>query len=381
MRSGIEARVLFGAIIALLAAPPDGCAAGSSSKSKPGMTAETVNQEAEKKANRIQLVTFPDTGWSPVKVVRRGAPAKDEDAQKPTAEKAEIAELVTFGDRQNTAVRVVRGETDRAPVMPVQPRRAHGMNMELVTFADPRDRPVSILRGSVYRMADTELFDPASVADLDRVAFAVDGAESSHGADVRMWRPEASGPQGPMQITAAAATDVGGGDRFDIAENRLLGRAYLARMYGRYGNWPDAIAAYNWGPSNLDLWIGGGRAVDEFPLEVERYRNRVLRDAALAGRGTMMLSSGWPFRTAAPRDAPREGLPPAVATVDAVAVLNALDGTAAPIHEIIAAVRTRAANWKTAYSALGDRITLLIGMRRPPPEEATEYAVSAETAD
>ena len=62
-----------------------------------------------------------------------------------------------------------------------------------------------------------------------------------------------------------------------------LGRAYLARMYRRYGNWPDAIAAYNWGPGNLDAWIGGGRPADKLPLAVERYRNRVLREAALAG--------------------------------------------------------------------------------------------------
>jgi hypothetical protein len=50
---------------------------------------------------------------------------------------------------------------------------------------------------------------------LDRVATAVDGAESSHGKDTGMWRPDPSGPQGPMQVTEAAATDVGGGDRLD----------------------------------------------------------------------------------------------------------------------------------------------------------------------
>jgi len=86
---------------------------------------------------------------------------------------------------------------------------------------------------------------PGGGAVLDRVAFAVDGAESSHGADLRMWRSEPDGPQGPMQVSAAAAADAGGGDRFDDKENRTLGRAYLARMYRRYGSWPDAVAAYN----------------------------------------------------------------------------------------------------------------------------------------
>jgi soluble lytic murein transglycosylase-like protein len=57
-----------------------------------------------------------------------------------------------------------------------------------------------------------------------------------------------------------------------------LGRAYLAHLYRRYGNWPDAIAAYNWGPGNVDSWITSGRPISSFPLEVERYRNRVLRE-------------------------------------------------------------------------------------------------------
>src|SRR5207302_4763446 len=112
---------------------------------------------------------------------------------------------------------------------------------------------------------------------LDNIANGVDGAESSHGGDPKMWRPELpDGPQGPMQVSAAAAADVGGGDRFDETENRVLGRAYLAHMFRRYGSWPDAIAAYNWGPGHLDEWIGGGRPADKFPAAVERYRTRVL---------------------------------------------------------------------------------------------------------
>jgi hypothetical protein len=117
---------------------------------------------------------------------------------------------------------------------------------------------------------------PGGGAVLDRVAFAVDGAESSHGADSRMWRSEPNGPQGPMQVSAAAAADAGGGDRFDEGENRTLGRAYLARLYRRYGSWPDAVAAYNWGPGRMDIWISDGRPIDQMPPAVARYRTRVL---------------------------------------------------------------------------------------------------------
>jgi hypothetical protein len=118
-------------------------------------------------------------------------------------------------------------------------------------------------------------------APLDRVASAVDGAESSHGSDMAMWRPDPSGPQGPMQVSEAAATDVGGGDRFDALQNRAIGRAYLLQLYGRYGNWPDAIAAYNWGLGKMDAWVKAGRPSDQFLVGVAVYLRRVLHESGL----------------------------------------------------------------------------------------------------
>src|SRR6185437_4305726 len=40
----------------------------------------------------------------------------------------------------------------------------------------------------------------AALQELDRMAYAVEGAESSHGANPAMWRPNPAGPQGPMQV-------------------------------------------------------------------------------------------------------------------------------------------------------------------------------------
>jgi hypothetical protein len=126
--------------------------------------------------------------------------------------------------------------------------------------------------------------DTSEAAALDRVAFAIDGVESDHGSDPKMWGPEIDGPQGPMQVSAAAAADVGGGDRFDEQQNRMLGRAYLAQLYRRYRSWPDAVAAYNWGPGHMDSWISDGRPLDKLPPEVERYRVRVLIGSSLAAQ-------------------------------------------------------------------------------------------------
>jgi hypothetical protein len=127
--------------------------------------------------------------------------------------------------------------------------------------------------------------DRGGATALDRITFAVEGIESDHGTDPKMWSPNLDGPQGPMQVSAAAAEDAGGGDRFDARQNRAIGRAYLALMYRRYGSWPDAVAAYNWGPGNMDSWIGGGRPYDKLPTAVERYRILALLGSSSAARG------------------------------------------------------------------------------------------------
>ena len=375
MRGGIWAILLVCAGAALWTA----CTAEAASKAKAQITAETLKHAIEGKTGSVQLVTFPDTGWSAVKIVRGG----DKAGRRPVAEKVETAEIVTFADPRRSAVRVLRGDSERSLMTPGQVRPA-AMTMQVVTFANLRDRPVSILRGAgLTPTAETELFGPASAADLDRVAFAVDGAESSHGADLRMWRAEPGGPQGPMQISAAAAFDVGGGDRFDVDQNRALGRAYLARMYRRYGNWQDAVAAYNWGPGNVDAWIGGGRAADKLPLAVERYRNRVLREAVLAESG-LMAASRWALDSA-PSIGPAAGppVPPSVALTFVADVLPraAAAGTAA-LREFAAAVHSRAAEWKSAYASLADRIASLARKpAAPAPEFEAEYAATSEPAD
>jgi hypothetical protein len=76
---------------------------------------------------------------------------------------------------------------------------------------------------------------------------------------------------------------------FDETQNRALGRAYLAQMFRHYGSWPDAIAAYNWGPARIDRWITGGRLFDKLPPAVARYQTRVLAESgAFAGITTRL---------------------------------------------------------------------------------------------
>jgi hypothetical protein len=227
---------------------------------------------------RTETVRFADPRWPAVKVVRGVPAATTPIAERPFFQATPAnTEIVSFGDGTGRTVSVVRGTAPAPPQMAAIPRE----RVETVRFGGVGGPLVNVVRGGAPADNGLSLFGAAEAGELDRVAFAVDGAESGHGSNPAMWRPDLGGPQGPMQVSAAAALDVGGGDRFDLRENRLLGRAFLAKMYQRYGNWPDAIAAYNWGPGNLDQWIATGRPVDALPLETARYLLKVLRDAFL----------------------------------------------------------------------------------------------------
>ena len=62
----------------------------------------------------------------------------------------------------------------------------------------------------------------------------------------------------------------------------MLGRAYIALLHKRYGNWVDAISAYNWGPGRVDGWIKEGRPAVRVVPVVAGYVWRVLRESGLA---------------------------------------------------------------------------------------------------
>jgi hypothetical protein len=63
-------------------------------------------------------------------------------------------------------------------------------------------------------------------------------------------------------------------------------------LYRRYGSWPDAVAAYNWGPGRMNSWIGSGRPFDKFPPAVAQYRGRVTVTSGLAADASGTVVGG-----------------------------------------------------------------------------------------
>jgi hypothetical protein len=90
-----------------------------------------------------------------------------------------------------------------------------------------------------------------------------------------MWRPSPTAA-GADAVSLKAALDVGGGDRFDLGQNCLLGGLTCADVPALRQP-ADALAAYNWGPGNVDGWIADGRR-GRLPSETFRY---VLRCCAM----------------------------------------------------------------------------------------------------
>jgi len=81
------------------------------------------------------------------------------------------------------------------------------------------------------------------------------------------------GASGLYQLMPRTAQGLGVNDVFDIRQNANGGNKYLAALYRKYGNWDDALAAYNWGPGNLD-------SDKPIPTSVNTYVNKVMKAAS-----------------------------------------------------------------------------------------------------
>jgi soluble lytic murein transglycosylase len=111
-----------------------------------------------------------------------------------------------------------------------------------------------------------------------------------------------AGARGLMQLMPGTAREQSG--KLGLAYNResltvdtdyniQLGSSYFKRMFGLYGSYPLAIAAYNAGPGNVNKWLranGDPRTgsidmvtwVERIPIfETKNYVQRVLENAVV----------------------------------------------------------------------------------------------------
>lgn len=135
---------------------------------------------------------------------------------------------------------------------------------------------------------------------LPRISYAVEGVESNHQQiDSRTGRTltNETGVLGLMQVMPdrKGGTTKGKYDLTDPVQNKEAGNEELVANYKKYGNWTDALIAYNWGPGGpgnprTDAWIAAGRDWRKLPKETQKYVPAVL--------GQLGMSPGSEFTEA-----------------------------------------------------------------------------------
>ncbi|GFE60285.1 lytic transglycosylase domain-containing protein [Geobacter sp. AOG2] len=79
-----------------------------------------------------------------------------------------------------------------------------------------------------------------------------------------------AGARGLMQLMPGTARSLGVNDSFDPEQNVMAGTRFLRDLLDRYnGDVDSALAAYNWGPGNVD------RRPERIPRETQNYLARV----------------------------------------------------------------------------------------------------------
>ena len=161
-----------------------------------------------------------------------------------------------------------------APAQAITPENlAQALKLLGVVGGTPTKQPISYGQGDVKQQI---LEQPALIQ-------AIISTESR-------GNPKATsgaGAKGLMQLMPGTASDLGVADSFDPSENIRGGSDYINAQIKKYGDRSIALAAYNWGPGNIDKSIARleakGRKVTwdnilkytSVPVETRNYVQKV----------------------------------------------------------------------------------------------------------
>jgi len=104
--------------------------------------------------------------------------------------------------------------------------------------------------------------------------------ESRYRDDIITGRVKSpAGATGIAQFMPATAREYGI-DPLNVAQSINAAGLYLRRLHNRFGNWTEALAAYNWGQGNVSR-----KGLAQAPRETRNYYSQILADVnAATGR-------------------------------------------------------------------------------------------------
>jgi len=108
---------------------------------------------------------------------------------------------------------------------------------------------------------------------------AIIQAESSFNANAK----SPAGAQGLMQLMPGTARGLGIRDPYNPEQNVMGGTQYISQMLRKYNDPQLALAAYNWGPGNLDKAIkkygaDWSKIRANAPKETRNYVDKVMKN-------------------------------------------------------------------------------------------------------
>lgn len=168
-----------------------------------------------------------------------------------------------------------------------------GANREIANAAGVYNVSAIVFSNAVNRFSDATVSHQGSAdrmmessSDISEASDAIQRASTATGVPQSLLRAVArtesgmhpgavspKGAQGLFQLMPATQQDFGVTNPFDPYQSAIAGGGYLQQLYTRYGSWPAALAAYNYGPTNYNRAVAAGRSL---PAETQAYVQRVM---------------------------------------------------------------------------------------------------------
>jgi len=220
--------------------------------------------------NRIGFTSLPSPIQGLTPAAPAGAGAFSDILRAVAAGNPSPEDIKTFASylqmRMNTSLMRAIGGVDYVSPLTLfgrmprpEPATAATAEEATVTPAKPVTAASTPASDIVERAASAYKVDPSLIS-------AVIKAES--GGNTRATSPK--GAMGLMQLMPGTARDLGVTDPYDPGQNVMAGTKYLKMLLDRYnGNRDLALAAYNWGPGNLE------KSHRSMPRETVEYVARI----------------------------------------------------------------------------------------------------------